>query len=39
MMDDDFDVDRATIMSVLPACAQLKDLNWGKLGHELVKEK
>ncbi|ONK71523.1 uncharacterized protein A4U43_C04F9520 [Asparagus officinalis] len=39
MVDDGFEIDRATVVSVLPACAQLKDLKCGKLVHNLVKEK
>lgn len=39
MVDVGFEIDRATIVSVLPACAQLKDLESGRFVHELVKEK
>ncbi|XP_008787561.1 pentatricopeptide repeat-containing protein At5g39350 [Phoenix dactylifera] len=33
------EIDRATVVSVLPACAHLKDLRRGRQVHELVKEK
>ncbi|KAF5205793.1 Pentatricopeptide repeat-containing protein [Thalictrum thalictroides] len=39
MMDEGVGIDRATVVSVLPACASLKDLQRGRLVHELVEKK
>nr|XP_043621578.1 pentatricopeptide repeat-containing protein At5g39350 [Erigeron canadensis]XP_043621579.1 pentatricopeptide repeat-containing protein At5g39350 [Erigeron canadensis]XP_043621580.1 pentatricopeptide repeat-containing protein At5g39350 [Erigeron canadensis] len=33
------DIDKATVLSVLPACAYLKELDVGRKVHDLVKEK
>uniref|UniRef100_A0A0E0K396 ADF-H domain-containing protein n=1 Tax=Oryza punctata TaxID=4537 RepID=A0A0E0K396_ORYPU len=39
MAADGVGIDRATVVSVLPACAQAKDLNTGRAVHQLVEEK
>ncbi|EEC73741.1 hypothetical protein OsI_08374 [Oryza sativa Indica Group] len=39
MAADGVGIDRATVVSVLPACAQAKDLNTGRAVHRLVEDK
>ncbi|KAK3158667.1 hypothetical protein QOZ80_2AG0140050 [Eleusine coracana subsp. coracana] len=39
MVDDGVGIDRATVVSVLPACAQTKDLRMGRIVHRLVEER
>ncbi|KAK9159944.1 hypothetical protein Syun_006285 [Stephania yunnanensis] len=39
MVCEDVEPDHATVVSVLPACANLKGLQWGKRVHEMVEKK
>ncbi|XP_047077177.1 pentatricopeptide repeat-containing protein At5g39350-like [Lolium rigidum] len=39
MVGDGSEVDRATVVSVLPACARVKDLSTGRAVHRLVEER
>ncbi|XVF14366.1 hypothetical protein REPUB_Repub09cG0052700 [Reevesia pubescens] len=39
MVDDEVEMDRATVVSVLPVCSFLKELEVGRRVYELVKEK
>jgi pentatricopeptide repeat protein len=39
MVDGGVNIDRATVVSVLPACAQAKDLRMGRALHRLVEER
>ncbi|KAL3813444.1 hypothetical protein ACJIZ3_014712 [Penstemon smallii] len=39
MLDSEVEIDSATILSVLPACGNLKDLEMGREVHLLLKEK
>lgn len=39
MVDEEVELDSATILSVLPACGSMKDLKQGREVHQLIKEK